>query len=120
MRRANPDVLSFDAQQGLDFSLPTRTLSTSCIRGMVAYGLVPTWLGLNAIDSASIFSRWLEAASRAGDPQKFAQNAMITATCGLGLLDASSVAESFSVAHSRSKLIRTLAGSEGLQSSNEK
>ena len=39
------------------------------------------------------------------------QNAMITATCGLGLLDTSAVAESFGVAHSVSKLIRSLAGS---------
>jgi hypothetical protein len=45
-----------------------------------------------------------------GDPQKFAQRAMITATCGLGLLDTSAMAESFGVAHSVSKLIRSLAG----------
>jgi hypothetical protein len=65
---------------------------------------------LNAADSASIFIRWLKAASRAGDPQKFAQQAMITATCGLGLLDTASIEESFCVAHSVSKLIRNLAG----------
>ena len=46
----------------------------------------------------------------AGDPQKFAQGAMITATCGLGLLNRSSVTESFRVADSISKLIRTFAG----------
>jgi hypothetical protein len=62
------------------------------------------------VDSGSIFIRWLKAASLAGDPQQLARGAMITATCGLGLLDASSVEESFSVAHSISKLIRTLAG----------
>jgi hypothetical protein len=39
---------------------------------------------------------------------------MITATCGLGLLDTSAIAESFSVAHSVSKLIRSLAGSPEL------
>jgi hypothetical protein len=54
--------------------------------------------------------RWLKAASLAGDPQRFAQRAMITATCGLGLLDTSSVGESFGVARSISKLIRALAG----------
>jgi hypothetical protein len=72
---------------------------------------VPKRAGVNAADSATIFLRWLKAASSAGDPQKFAQRAMITATCGLGLLDPSSVAESFEVAHSVSKLIRSLAGS---------
>jgi hypothetical protein len=79
--------------------------------GTVAYGIVPTRPGVNAVDSASIFIRWLKAASLAGNPQKCAQRAMITATCGLGLLDASSVGESFSVAHNVSKLIRSLAGS---------
>jgi hypothetical protein len=82
--------------------------------GTVAYGIVPTRPGVNAVDSASIFVRWLKAASLAGDPQKFAQRAMITATCGLGLLDTSAVAESFGVAHSVSKLIRSLAGSPEL------
>jgi hypothetical protein len=53
----------------------------------------------------------LKAAWLAGDPQKFAQRALITATCGVGLLDTPAVAESFSVAHSASKLIRSLTGS---------
>ncbi len=114
MRRANPDILSFDANDGLDlFFADSHALDFVHEGGTVAYGLVPTRSGLNAGDAASIFIRWLEAASLAGDPQKFAQGAMITATCGLGLLDTSSVAESFSVAHSISKLIRTLAGETG-------
>jgi hypothetical protein len=79
--------------------------------GTVAYGIVPTRPGLNAVDSASIFIRWLKAVALAADPQKFAQRAMITATCGLGLLDTPSIAESFSVAHSVSKLVRSLIGS---------
>jgi hypothetical protein len=66
--------------------------------GAVAYGVVPTRPALNAVDSVTIFIRWLKAASLAGDPQRFAQRAMITATCGLGLLDTSAVGESFSVA----------------------
>jgi hypothetical protein len=114
MRRANPDIFSFDAHEGLDlFFADSHALDFVHEGGTVAYGLVPTRSGLNAGDAASIFIRWLEAASLAGDPQKFAQSAMITATCGLGLLDTSSVAESFSVAHSISKLIRTLAGETG-------
>ncbi len=71
--------------------------------------MVPTWSRLDPLDPASIFVRWLKAASLAGDPQELAQSAMITATCGLGLLDPSAVAESFSVAHGVSKLIRNLA-----------
>src|SRR6266851_851946 len=91
-----------------------RTLEFANQGGAVAYGIVPTRPGLNAVDAATIFIRWLKAASLAGDPQKFAQRAMITATCGLGLLDTSAIAESFSVAHSVSKLIRSLAGSPEL------
>jgi hypothetical protein len=111
MRRANPDILSFDAHEGIDlFFADSHALDFVHRGGTVAYGIVPTRPGVNAVDSASIFIRWLQAASQAGDPQRFAQRAMITATCGLGLLDTSSVAESFSVAHSISKLIRALAG----------
>jgi hypothetical protein len=112
MCRVKPDIISFDAHEGLDlFFADWRALDFVQQGGTVAYGIVPTRPGLNAVDAASIFVRWLKAASLAGDPQKFAQRAMITATCGLGLLDTSSVAESFSVAHSISKLIRSLAGS---------
>ena len=111
MLRAKPDILSFDAHQGLNaFFADSHALDFVNQGGTVAYGIVPTQADLNAFDAARIFLRWLEAASLAGDPQKFAQSAMITATCGLGLLDASSVAESFGVAQSVSKLIRNLAG----------
>jgi hypothetical protein len=113
MCRAKPDILSFDAHEGLDlFFADWHALDFVQQGGTVAYGLVPTRTGLNAADAASIFIRWLKAASLAGDPQKFAQRAMITATCGLGLLDESSIEESFGVAHSISKLVRTLVGSE--------
>jgi hypothetical protein len=111
MCRAKPDILSFDAHEGLNlFFSDWRALDFVNQGGIVAYGVVPTQPGLNAADSAGIFIRWLKAASAAGDPQKFAQQAMITATCGLGLLDAASIVESFGVAHSISKLIRNLAG----------
>jgi len=85
MCRVNPDIISFDAHEGLDsFFSDWHALDFVQQGGTVAYGIVPTRPGLNAVDSASIFIRWLKAASLAGDPQKFAQRAMITATCGLG------------------------------------
>jgi len=65
---------------------------------------------LDTLDPGSIFVRWLKAASLAGNPQKLAQGAMVTATCGLGLLDPSSVAASFGAARGVGKLIRALAG----------
>jgi methionine synthase II (cobalamin-independent) len=112
MCRVKPDIISFDAHEGLDlFFADWHALEFVNQGGAVAYGLVPTRPGLNAVDSATIFIRWLKAASMGGDPQIFAQGAMITATCGLGLLETSAVAESFNVAHSISKLIRSLIGS---------
>ena len=112
MLRAKPDILSFDAHEGLElFFADLHAIDFVRQGGMVAYGIVPTRPGLKAVDAGSIFIRWLQAASQAGDPQEFAQRAIITATCGLGLLDMSAVVESFGVAHSISKLIRSLAGS---------
>jgi hypothetical protein len=111
-----PDIISFDAHEGLDsFFTEWHALDFIQQGGTVAYGIVPTRRGVNAVDSATIFLRWLKAASQAGDPQKFAQHAMVTATCGLGLLDTVAAAESFEVAHSVSKLIRSLAGSPELE-----
>jgi hypothetical protein len=111
MRGVKPDILSFDAYEGLElFFSDSHALDFVHQGGIVAYGIVPTRSGVNAVDSASIFLRWLQAASQAGDPQEFAQRAMITATCGLGLLTPSSISESFGVAHGISKMIRGLAG----------
>jgi hypothetical protein len=111
MCRAKPDILSFDADAGLElFFEDWHSVDFINQGGIVAYGLVPTRPGLTAVDSASIFLRWLKTASRVGDPQRFAQRAMITATCGLGLLDVPAIEESFRVAQSISKLVRTLVG----------
>jgi hypothetical protein len=109
-----PDILSFDAHEGLELFFADRH-ARDFVRsgGTVAYGMVPTVPRLSAMDSAALFTRWLTAASLAGDPQDLAQRAMITATCGLGLLEASSVADSFHVAHGVSRLVRRLAGTTG-------
>lgn len=111
MFHTQPDILSFDAHEGLEsFFADSHALDFVNQGGTVAYGVVPTKRHLNAVDAASLFIRWLEAASRTGDPQRLARRAMITATCGLGLLDTASVAESFHVAHGVSKLVRSLTG----------
>jgi hypothetical protein len=111
MLRVKPDILSFDAHEDLDlFFSDSRLVDFVRQGGVAAYGIVPTRAGVNALDSAKIFLRWLEAASHAGNPQEFAQRAIITATCGLGLLDESSVVESFGVAQAISKMVRSLAG----------
>jgi len=111
MCQAKPDILSFDAHEGLEsFFADPDVRGFLDQGGAVAYGMIPTSSKPGALDSVSIFVRWLKAAIVAGDPQKLARHAMITATCGLGLLDPSVVTESFRAAHGVSKMIRNLAG----------
>jgi hypothetical protein len=111
MCRIHPDILSFDAHEGLElFFADQHALEFVRNGGLVAYGMIPTWPSLGALEPAAVFARWLAAASLTGHPQELARGAMITATCGLGLLETSSMAESFNLAHDVSKLIRNLAG----------
>ncbi len=106
----NPDILSFDAHEGLElFFSDANALAFTRRGGIVAYGLIPTWQDLTSLRAEHIFTRWLTLAALAGDPQQFAGNAMITATCGLGLLSAESVAESFALAGSVGGMIRAIA-----------
>jgi hypothetical protein len=113
MCAAGPDILSFDAHQGLEqFFSDEDALRFVHRGGWVAYGLIPTSTDLLSLQPASIFGRWLAGASMAGDPQALAQRAMVTATCGLGLLDASWVPRSFDLARGVGRLIQQLAGVE--------
>lgn len=112
MCRAKPDILSFDAHEGLEAFFADRdALAFARSGGTVAYGMIPTWNRLNPLDPVQLFTRWLTAASMAGDPQELAQQAVITATCGLGLVETSSVGESFNAARGVGRLIRRLAQS---------
>jgi len=87
-----PDILSFDDHEGLELFFSDRdAISFAQNGGMVAYGLIPTLQDLRALRAERIFARWLTLASLAGDPEQFAWNAMVTATCGLGLLTPASV-----------------------------
>jgi hypothetical protein len=111
MCRARPDILSFDAHEGLELFFADADARNFVDRGgVVAYGLVPTSPAVNSLDPAGIFVRWLKAASSAGNPQKLAQRSMVTATCGLGLLEPASIPRSFGIARGVGKLIRALAG----------
>jgi len=110
MFRANPDILSFDAHEGLEFFFADAQARRHVrAGGAVAYGMVPTWSSLSALDPVALFTRWLTAASVSGDAQEFAQQAMVTATCGLGLLPESSVVDSFHLARGVGKLIGAFA-----------
>ncbi|PWT87098.1 MAG: hypothetical protein C5B56_11260 [Proteobacteria bacterium] len=117
MCAAAPDMISFDAHHGLEQFLAHRGALRFIERGgWVAYGMVPTASEPITLPAASLFSRWLVAASMAGDPKDLAQRAMVTATCGLGLLDGPRVQESFALAHRVGSLLRRLAGVETAES----
>lgn len=110
---ARPDILSFDAHQGLEqFFAEPQARDYMESGGWVAYGMIPTSWSLEGAQPASMFGRWLMAASMAGDPQGIAQRAMITSTCGLGLLEPKSVKDSFRLAQGVGSLIKRLAGVE--------
>ncbi len=114
MCRVRPDILSFDAHEGLElFFADAGARKFVRDAGTVAYGLIPTRPCLDDVDPARLFTRWLQAATLAGDPQQLARTAMVTATCGLGLLNPASVAPSFKAAHAVSKSLRALAGYSG-------
>lgn len=109
---ARPDILSFDAHGGLElFFEDVHAQDFLRQGGIVAYGLVPTWQGLEGVSASEIFTRWLAASTLAGDAEEIAARAMVTATCGLGLLDTSAVSESFRVAREVGNLIAQLARS---------
>lgn len=110
MCAANPDILSFDAHHGLEEFFSSQSVLDFLNRGgWAAYGLIPTSDDLSDLRPGSIFSRWLVAASLAGDPQALARRALVTATCGLGLVPPASVAASFRLAAGVGNMIRPLA-----------
>ena len=110
MCRAKPDILSFDAHEGLELFFADQDARNFAVEGgTVAYGMIPTWQGVAGLDSVSLFTRWFKAASEAGNAQELAQHALITATCGLGLLDETSVPASIDLARRLGMLIHSLA-----------
>ena len=108
------DVWSFDAHQGLGAfcraEAPRRFLGGP---GRVAWGLVPTSTGLNGVSVESLFTRWLQGASMMGDLAAIAQKSLVTATCGLGLLERCDASISFAYANRISDLMRFVASGEG-------
>lgn len=110
MCQVQPDILSFDAHRGLEaFFANTEAQIFLSRGGSIAYGSVPTWNDLDNVDPRALFARWLDAATRFGDPRELAKRAMVTSACGLGLLTESTTEASFRIAQSVGALIRPLA-----------
>lgn len=87
MCQMSPDIISFDAYQSLDVFCTDQAMQQFAQDGgLIAFGLVPTVTDASLLDTQQLFLRWLQACSMVGNERQLAAHAMITATCGLGLL----------------------------------
>lgn len=100
-------VASFDATGPADSPTGPRTLVDP--EQLVSFGLVRTTGPLPSPGTA--FSRWLVDASATGDPCQLARRTIVTATCGLGTVEASFARANFEVATRTGALIEQLARS---------
>ena len=108
--QARPDIVSFDAYQGLEvFCADPAAQDFLRTGGWVACGLVPTWPRLDQLDPQTLFARWLGAATGVMAVEAVARQTLITATCGLGLLPTPAVASSFRLAHQLAQRIAQVA-----------
>lgn len=110
MLQANPDILSFDAHAGLERFCANRS-ARAFMRdgGQVAFGLVPTRSRLDGLTAESLFFRWLHAVREAGDVRQLARHSLVTATCGLGLLDYTAARAAFDIARRLACLLERIA-----------
>jgi hypothetical protein len=110
MCRVAPDILSFDAYQDLEMFCADASVQRFIHKGgLVAYGLVPTFSDLSDLDAATLFTRWLLACKDISDIPQIASRALITATCGLGLLSLEQATSTFAHAQHIATLIKKVA-----------
>ncbi len=98
-----PNLLSFDAHIGLETFLRDGQIQQFVVaeNGWLAFGLIPTLLDLSPLAVDDIFARWVGAAVGGGyDVERLVSQSLISATCGLGLLNEHSAAQSFVYAQS--------------------
>jgi hypothetical protein len=110
IRITKPDFVSFDAHENLE-SFCTDPDAQSFMRegGLTAYGMIPTLENLNALSPMNLVSRWLLACADIADVSDMAAFSLVTATCGLGLLDEDAAAQSFNMARTVSMALRRIA-----------
>ena len=107
--QAHPEIISFDAYQGLEVFC-TDPAAQDFLRagGRVAFGLVPTWQRVDQLDPNTLFARWLDTVRGILPIDALARQTLITATCGLGLLPDAAVASSFDLAHQLARRVAAL------------
>ncbi|MGQ9814967.1 MAG: hypothetical protein ACUVR3_07440, partial [Candidatus Roseilinea sp.] len=107
--QAHPDLISFDAHQGLEEFVADPHMQTFMqAGGLVAFGLIPTALDLSAFQPLTLLSRWLESALTVGNIADLAKRSLFTATCGLGLVSEQAMRQSFQLARQLSASVTTL------------
>lgn len=99
MCHTKPDILSFDAHHGIELFFAEREAQEFLHHGgIVAFGLVPTWNDLHGVDADALFARWSAASEGIMDKNTLAKQTMITAACGVGLLEKPAARQSFVLA----------------------
>ena len=105
--RVKPDIISFDAHQGLEAFLTNPEVQVFIGEGgWLALGIVPTWTDLNQFDVMQAFVRLVSAVEGKYDLSQFVSRSLITATCGLGLLPVESAPASFTKGHELARLMQ--------------
>lgn len=105
--RVKPDIISFDAHQGLEAFLSNPDVQAFIGEGgWLALGMVPTWIDLGQFDVMQAFVRLVSAVEGKYDLSQLVSRSLITATCGLGLLSVESAPPSFTKCHELAHLIR--------------
>lgn len=105
---AAPDVISFDAYHELEPYMAAAH-ATGFIEegGILALGLIPTIADPFVVTPEALLARWMSTVQDMGlSPNRLLAHTVITATCGLGLVDENAARGSFLQAQ---RLARRLA-----------
>ncbi|MBE7472581.1 MAG: hypothetical protein DPW09_02720 [Anaerolineae bacterium] len=107
LNEVQPDIFSFDAFEGLEaFCASPEAKLFLEHGGQVAFGLIPTSRNLSAFHPEMQFYRWTLAAEPLPDLGELARRSLVTATCGLGLLDEPAARTSFQATHHLSRFFK--------------
>jgi hypothetical protein len=110
IRLTKPDFVSFDAHENLE-SFCADPDAQAFIRagGITAFGMIPTMQDLGSLNPMDLIARWMLACPDIANISDIAAFSLVTATCGLGLLDEDSAAESFTIACCVASALRRIA-----------
>jgi hypothetical protein len=105
--RVKPDIISFDAHQGLEVFLSNNEVRTFVdAGGWLALGMVPTWNDLSQFDVMQAFLRLISTHEKAHHLSRLTSQALITSTCGLGLVPVSSAVAAFTACNHLAHLMQ--------------